>query len=166
MDFGSWHCSIARTLDVVGESWTPLVLRDLHLGVDRFDDLVRDLGISRALLARRLDGLVAHGLVRREEYQQRPVRHRYRLTDAGSALVPALLAIMAWGDRFATAPGGPPVVVHHETCGAAFTPTVCCSACGRPVEAADVRAEPGPGAAAGPGTRVLAERFARAAAPR
>jgi DNA-binding HxlR family transcriptional regulator len=165
MDFGAWHCSIARTLDVMGETWTPLLVRDLYLGVDRFDDLVRDLGISRALLARRLDGLVAHGLVRREAYQERPVRHRYRLTEAGAALVPVLMAVMAWGDRFATAPGGPPMVLHHETCGEPFTPTVCCSVCGQAVDGDAVRAAPGPGAAAGPGTRVLAERFAGVGAP-
>jgi DNA-binding HxlR family transcriptional regulator len=165
MDFGAWHCSVARTLDVVGETWTPLLVRDLHLGVDRFDDLVRDLGISRALLARRLAHLVAHGVVEREAYQQRPVRHRYRLTAAGRALVPVVMAMMAWGDRFATPPGGPPMRLHHETCGADFTPTVCCSACGEPIDPDAVRASPGPGATPGPGTRVLAERFARADAP-
>src|SRR3569623_3112299 len=120
MDFAAMHCSIARTLDVVGETWSPLVVRDLYLGVDRFDDLVRDLGISRALLARRLDRLVAHGVVEREAYQERPVRHRYQLTEAGRALVPVLKAAMAWGDRF-SAPDGPPMRLHHRTCGAAFT---------------------------------------------
>jgi DNA-binding HxlR family transcriptional regulator len=159
MDFAAMSCSIARTLDVVGESWTPLLLRDLYLGVDRFDDLVRDLGISRALLTRRLEHLVAHGVVEREAYQDRPVRHRYRLSGSGRALVPALMAIMAWGDRFAAPAGGPPMRLRHLTCGAGFTPTVCCSSCGEPVDAAEVAVEPGPGAAAGPGTWVLAERF-------
>jgi DNA-binding HxlR family transcriptional regulator len=162
MDLAAMHCSIARAVDVVGESWTPLLVRDLYLGVDRFDDLVRDLGISRALLARRLDRLVEHGIVEREAYQDRPVRHRYRLTDAGQALVPVLMAMMAWGDRWATPAGGPPMRLRHETCGAQFTPTVCCSDCGRPIEPGEVTTTPGPGAAAGPGTRVLAERFAAA----
>jgi DNA-binding HxlR family transcriptional regulator len=159
MDFAAMHCSIARTLDVVGESWSPLLVRDLYLGVDRFDDLVRDLGISRALLARRLDHLVEHGVVEREAYQERPVRHRYRLTAAGQALVPVLMAVMAWGDRFVAPAGGPPMRLHHRTCGAGFTPTVCCSECGEPVEADEVGVSPGPGAAAGPGTWVLAERL-------
>lgn len=87
------------------------------------------------------------------------------LTAAGRALVPVVMAMMAWGDRFATPPGGPPMRLHHETCGAGFTPTVCCSACGEPIDPDDVRASPGPGAAPGPGTRVLAERFAGADAP-
>src|SRR4051794_4094118 len=151
MDFAAMHCSIARTLDVVGESWSPLLVRDLYLGVDRFDDLVRDLGISRALLARRLDRLVEHGVVEREAYQDRPVRHRYRLTEAGRALVPVLMAVMAWGDRFAAANGGPPMRLHHRSCAAGFTPTVCCSECGEPVDADDVRISPGPRAAARPG---------------
>jgi DNA-binding HxlR family transcriptional regulator len=158
MDLAAMQCSIAHTLDVVGESWSPLVVRDLYLGVDRFDDLVRDLGISRALLARRLDRLVAHGVVERVAYQDRPVRHRYRLTGAGRALVPVLMAVMAWGDRYATPAGGPPMRLRHR-CGASFTPTVCCSECGEPVHADDVEVSPGPGAAAGPGTWVLAERL-------
>ncbi len=164
MDLAAMQCSIARAVDVVGESWTPLLVRDLYLGVDRFDDLVRDLGIPRALLARRLDRLVAVGVVERAPYQQRPVRHRYLLTDAGLALVPVLMAMMAWGDRWATPAGGPPMRLRHESCGAQFTPVVCCSACGEPVEPGEVSVEPGPGAVAGPGTRVLAERFAAAAA--
>jgi DNA-binding HxlR family transcriptional regulator len=164
MDLAAMHCSIARAVDVVGETWTPLLVRDLYLGVDRFDDLVRDLGISRALLARRLDRLVEHEVVEREAYQQRPVRHRYLLTESGRALVPLVMAMMAWGDRWATPPGGPPMRLRHATCGAEFTPTVCCSECGEPIEADAVETVPGPGAAAGPGTRVLAERFAVAAA--
>ena len=160
MDFAAMQCSIAHTLDVVGESWSPLVVRDLYLGVDRFDDLVRDLGISRALLARRLDRLVEHGVVEREAYQDRPVRHRYRLTAAGRALLPVLMAAMAWGDRFATPAGGPPMRLRHRGCDSPFTPTVCCSECGEPIDADDVEVSPGPGAAAGPGTWVLAERFA------
>jgi DNA-binding HxlR family transcriptional regulator len=159
MDFAAMHCSIARTLDVVGESWTPLLVRDLYLGVDRFDDLVRDLGISRALLARRLDRLAAHGVVERVAYQERPVRYRYRLSESGRALVPVVMAMMAWGDRWATPPGGPPMRLRHAGCGAETTPTVCCSACGEPLDADEVDVAPGPGAAAGPGTRVLAERF-------
>ena len=160
MDFAAMACSIARTLDVVGESWTPLLVRDVYLGVDRFDDLVRDLGVSRALLARRLEHLVAAGVLEREPYQDRPVRHRYRLTESGRALVPVLMAIMAWGDEFA-APAGAPMRLRHAGCGADFTPTVCCSECGAPVEADAVRVRPGPGAGDGPGTRVLAERFSR-----
>src|SRR3954454_3374067 len=151
MDFAAMHCSIARTLDVVGESWSPLLVRDLYLGVDRFDDLVRDLGISRALLARRLDRLVEHGVVEREAYQERPVRHRYRLTEGGRAPVPVLMAVMAWGDRFAAANGGPPMRLHHRTCGSGFTPTVCCSECGEPIDPGDGPGSPRPRGAGGPG---------------
>jgi DNA-binding HxlR family transcriptional regulator len=157
MDFGAMHCSLARTLDVVGESWTPLVLRDLYLGVDRFDDLVRDLGVSRALLARRLEKLVEHGIVAKERYQDRPPRHRYRLTAAGLDLVPALMAMMAWGDRH-RAPDGAPMTLTHDRCGHAFAPVVACGECGGGIDAREVTTSPGPGAAAGPGTWVLALR--------
>lgn len=137
-------------------------MRDLYLGVDRFDDLVRDLGVSRALLARRLESLVAHGVVTKERYQDRPPRHSYRLTESGLDLVPVLMAVMAWGDRWVS-PDGPPMRLTHDRCGHDLTPVVTCASCGDPVIAGEVTTSPGPGAAAGPGTWVLAERYAEEA---
>jgi DNA-binding HxlR family transcriptional regulator len=99
--FAAMHCSIARTLEVAGEWWTPLILRDIALGITRFDDLQRDLGISRKVLTQRLDTLVAGGVLERQPYQQHPPRHQYLLTAKGRDLVPVLFALMAWGDRWA-----------------------------------------------------------------
>ncbi|MEU9831787.1 helix-turn-helix domain-containing protein [Streptosporangium sp. NPDC048047] len=158
ISFAEMHCSIAQSLERVGEWWTLLIVRDIHLGLHRFDDIAENLGISRNLLTRRLETLVAGGIVERRAYQKRPPRHEYHLTEAGLELVPVLMALMAWGDKWVTPAGGPPVrLVHHE-CGAEFTPRVCCSECGKPATTADVTALPGPGAASGPGTRVLARR--------
>lgn len=153
--FAEMHCSLARSLEVVGDWWSPLVLRDLHLGLDRFDQLVADLGISRNLLTARLDALVAGGVVERQPYSQRPVRYRYTLTQAGRELVPVLLALTAWGDRWATPDGGPPLLLRHDCCGADCIPTVCCSACGDALDAVEVSVRPGPGARTAPGTALL-----------
>ncbi|MFI7153186.1 winged helix-turn-helix transcriptional regulator [Nonomuraea sp. NPDC050022] len=153
--FGEMHCSIAQAVGVVAEPWTPLILRDLFLGVCRFDDLAEDLGISRNLLTRRLERLVEAGVVERRPYQERPVRFTYTLTEAGRDIVPALFTLMAWGDRWATPPGGPPALLVHS-CGERFTPVVTCPHCGGRADADTVRAVGGPGAAQGPGTMVLA----------
>ena len=99
--FARMHCSLARGLDLIGDWWSPLIVRDLYLGVVRFDDLVEDLGISRNLLTRRLNALSKNGIVERHAYQRRPFRYEYRLSEAGRDLVPAILALTAWGDRWA-----------------------------------------------------------------
>ncbi|MFI2228520.1 winged helix-turn-helix transcriptional regulator [Nocardia testacea] len=156
--FADMHCSIGQSLELIGEWWTPLIVRDLYLGLRRFDDIAENLGISRNLLTRRFETLIADGIVERRVYQERPLRHEYHLTEAGLDLVPVLMALMAWGDKWATPPGGPPVRLVHRECRVEFTPQVCCSECGKPVHAQNVTAMPGSGAACGPGTRVLARR--------
>jgi DNA-binding HxlR family transcriptional regulator len=150
-------CSLARSLELIGDWWTPLIIRDLQLGVDRFDALAEDLGISRNLLTTRLANLVGHGIVARRRYSEHPPRDRYVLTEAGQELVPVLLALTAWGDRWATPQGGPPLVFRHRRCGHQFTPNVSCDACGQPIRPGEVEALPGPGARTGPGTRLVAE---------
>jgi DNA-binding HxlR family transcriptional regulator len=157
--FAGMSCSIARTLEVVGEWWTPLILRDVALGVVRFDDLQRDLGISRKVLAERLDALVAHGILERRPYRRHPPRHQYLLTAKGRDLVPVLYALMAWGDRFTAGAGGPPMRLRHDGCGERTTAEVTCAHCGQPLVPGDVTVEPGPGGRAGPGTQVIAERL-------
>jgi DNA-binding HxlR family transcriptional regulator len=154
-------CSMARSLELIGDWWTPLIIRDLHLGVDRFDALADNLGISRNLLTARLAHLVRHGIVERHRYSEHPPRDRYVLTEAGQALMPVLLALTAWGDRWATPEGGPPLKFRHRPCGHRFTPTVACDACGQPIRPGEVEALPGPGARPGPGTRILADVLAR-----
>jgi DNA-binding HxlR family transcriptional regulator len=139
-------CSIARALEVVGERWTLLIVRDLLLGVRRFDDLQADLGIARNVLTARLEKLLDEGIVERHAYSQRPVRHEYRLTDKGLDLWPTVLALLHWGDRHAAAEGGPPTVLEHRGCGGAVGPHGTCERCGAPLERRDVIARPGPGA--------------------
>jgi DNA-binding HxlR family transcriptional regulator len=162
--FARMHCSLARGLDLIGDWWSPLIVRDLFLGVARFDELVEDLGISRNLLTRRLNGLVRNGIVERRAYQRKPKRYAYRLTEAGRDLVPAILALTAWGDRWARPKEGSPMLFVHRTCGRRFEPQVTCSACGEVVSADAVETLAGPGGAQKPGTVVLARRLrARAA---
>ena len=157
--FAEFHCSLARSLEVVGDWWAPLIIRDVALGLTRFDQLVEDLGISRNLLATRLDDLEANGILERRQYLERPPRYSYRLTTAGVELLPVLMSLTAWGDRWATPPGGPPLRFEHTTCGQEFTPTECCSECGEPVKAAEVVARPGPGLMAARGTNLVPEQI-------
>jgi DNA-binding HxlR family transcriptional regulator len=157
--FARMHCSLARGLDLIGDWWSPLIIRDLFLNVVRFDDLVEDLGISRNLLTRRLNALVRSGIVARHAYQRRPRRYEYRLTEAGRDLVPAILALTAWGDRWAQPKEGSPMLFVHKTCGHQFQPQVTCSACGEAITGDAVKTLGGPGGAMKAGTRVLARRL-------
>jgi DNA-binding HxlR family transcriptional regulator len=157
--FADMRCSLARGLELIGDWWSPLIIRDLFLDVVRFDDLVEDLGISRNLLTRRLKALVENGIVERIAYSRRPARYEYRLTEAGRDLVPAILALTAWGDRWARPKQGSPILFVHKGCGHHFQPLVTCSACGETIDAPSVRALPGPGGAATRGTKVVASRL-------
>jgi DNA-binding HxlR family transcriptional regulator len=140
-------CSVAGTLDIVGERWTLLVLREAFLGVRRFEEMQRHLGIARNILAARLQTLVGHGILERRRYSERPARYEYRLTQKGLDLYPALVSIMQWGDRYLAGKSGPPVVLRHRACGELTEPHLACSECGEPLGARDVIAEAGPGAA-------------------
>ncbi|MBV9661032.1 MAG: helix-turn-helix transcriptional regulator [Acidimicrobiales bacterium] len=155
--FAAMQCSLARSLEMVGDWWSPLILRDLALGPRRFDELAVDLGISRNLLATRLEGLAVDGIVTRLRYLDHPPRYRYQLTQAGVDLVPVLMALTAWGDRWATPDDGPPIRYRHRTCGHVFTPTVCCSSCAEAVSSESVHVLPGPGGRPGPGTMLTGE---------
>ncbi|OAA27900.1 putative transcriptional regulator [Frankia sp. EI5c] len=142
--FADMHCSVAQCLEVVGEWWTMLIVRDVFLGVTRFDDFQRRLGISRNILNARLTRLVEAGVLTRQPYQDNPARYDYRLTDKGRDLWPVLTAMREWGDRYA-APDGPPLVLRHTGCGETFHTALTCSHCGEPVGLRDVRAHAGPG---------------------
>jgi len=144
-------CSIARTLDVAGEWWTPLILRDVAYGVQRFAAIQEDLGISANVLADRLDTLVAEGILQRSVYQQRPERHEYRLTDKGADLIPALLALMQWGDRWAWPGGHGPVRVTHGECGHDVRVELRCPHCERETDAQELRASARAGVVDPPG---------------
>ena len=143
--FADWPCSIARTVGVIGEWWTPLVLREACYGTTRFDDFQRALGIGRNVLTQRLVALVDAGILERVPYQERPPRHEYHLTDKGRDLFPVLAAVAAWGDRWLTADEGPPVVLHHQTCGHDTTARVVCDQCGDDLRLDDVTSKIGPG---------------------
>jgi DNA-binding HxlR family transcriptional regulator len=153
--FSDMACSLARSLDVAGEWWTPLVIRDIWLGRHRFDHIQRNLELSRKLLADRLDTLVREGVVERRLYQERPPRYEYHLTDKGRELVEVLLVLISWGDRWTAGRAGPPMLMRHESCGQLVGAEVTCSACGERLHAHDTRLEPGPGAREAWGTRDL-----------
>lgn len=153
------QCSLARGLELIGDWWSPLIVRDLFLGVTRFDEIVEDLGISRNLLTRRLKALADNGIVSRRAYQARPARYEYMLTEAGRDLVPAILALTAWGDRWAAPKEGSPILFVHTACGHTFRPQVTCAVCREEIRADTVTALPGPGGAAKAGTRVVAKRL-------
>jgi DNA-binding HxlR family transcriptional regulator len=158
-DYTDQTCSIARTLEMIGERWTILILRDVFLGVRRFDELQEDLGVARNVLATRLDRLTRDGILEKAPYQERPLRNEYRLTDKGIALWPVIVELMRFGDQYVSAPEGPPTVVRHKDCGGVVGPGQRCERCGELLTARDVRAEAGPGA--GP-EHTLRRRLARA----
>jgi DNA-binding HxlR family transcriptional regulator len=148
-------CSVARTLEVVGERWTPLIVRDLLFGVRRFDAIRRNLGISSKVLTERLAELTEHGVVRRVPYQDNPPRHDYVLTEKGIDLAHVLLAMRTWGDRWAPGDGGRPLLIRHERCGQDVDVVAACSNCGEALLPGEVTPLPGPGARPGPGTSEL-----------
>jgi len=143
--FSAMACSIARTLDVIGEPWSPLILRDVYAGIRRFDQIQQDLGISRKVLAERLRWLVENDVLERREYSTRPPRHEYALTPKGTELCDLLLVMARWGDRWTAGDAGPPVLHRHHTCGEVSHVELRCSVCGQPMHAADVDLLPGPG---------------------
>jgi DNA-binding HxlR family transcriptional regulator len=156
-------CSIAGALEVVGERWSLLIVRDVFLGVRRFDELQASLGIARNVLQTRLTRLVDQGVLEKRRYRDHPPRHEYRLTEKGLDLWPVLVALMYWGDEHATPPAGPPVLLTHRACGGAVDGHRTCTACGARLSVRDVLALPGPGAAPGhPLLRRLADRAAAA----
>ena len=141
------NCSIASALDVVGEPWTLLIVRDAFYGVRRFDDFQENLGIARNVLTARLKKLVEAGVFRKIAYRQRPLRHEYRLTEKGAALFPVIVGLKQWGDRFGSAArnGRPMELVNHGD-GHTLEPVLIDAATGQRLDLTNVRAVAGPGA--------------------
>jgi DNA-binding HxlR family transcriptional regulator len=134
-------CSIGRAMEILGERWTFLILREAFYGVRRFSDIQRNLGIARNILSNRLQTLVGAGILERVLYQAEPERYEYRLTNTGKDLYPAIVTLMRWGDRHLVS--DPPVVLHHNACGHEADPMLVCSHCHeelRPREVTPVRA--------------------------
>lgn len=143
-------CSVARALELVGERWTILIVRDAFLGVRRFDDFQRSLGVARNVLQGRLERLVESGILERVRYQERPERFEYRLTEMGVDLWPVVVSLLSWGDRH-LAPDGPPIVLEHRGCGGRVNDRRICEQCGTLLEARDAQARRGPALAGAPG---------------
>jgi DNA-binding HxlR family transcriptional regulator len=137
--FSEWPCSIARSVDLLGDWWTPLVLRDAYFGAKRFEHFQRNLGIGRNVLTQRLNRLVEEGMFERVRYQDHPPRDEYRLTDKGRDFMPVLMAMSAWGDRWLATEEGPPVTFTHKSCGHVTEARVVCSHCGEPIVYGSVR---------------------------
>jgi DNA-binding HxlR family transcriptional regulator len=146
--YSGQNCSVAGALELVGERWTLLILREAFLGTRRFDEFQGTLGIARNVLQSRLERLVDEGVLRRERYQERPERFEYKLTRKGVDLWPVVVSLMKWGDKY-TAPNGPPVIMRHVGCGGEIDDRRICAACGKHLEASESRAELGPGALPG-----------------
>jgi DNA-binding HxlR family transcriptional regulator len=145
--YATQRCSIAKTLEIVGDRWTMLVVREAFWGTRRFDDFHRNLGIARTVLTDRLGRLVDEGLLAKRRYQERPQRFEYRLTEKGIDLWPVLMALLSWGDRHAI-DGPPPVVVQHRDCGGQVDDRRMCTRCGAALGPFDVKGRingPAPG---------------------
>lgn len=142
-------CSIQGTLDVIGDRWTLLILRDIFRGVRRFSQLEDNLGIAKNLLASRLSKLVAADIVTKIPYQDKPIRHEYFLTQKGRDLSPSLVALMRWGDRWCN-DGTPPTLLVHSECGTPLNQITQCPTCDESLDPDEIRSRPGPGASVGP----------------
>jgi DNA-binding HxlR family transcriptional regulator len=143
-----WNCSIARTLDVVGEWWTLLILRDALRGTRRFDDFHDSLGMARSVLTARLKKLTDEGVLEKLRYRDHPPRYEYQLTDKGQALFPVIAALLHWGDDWIQGPDTAPARLVHADCGQSMHPELICPHCGGIVSAVNTRTVPGPGAGA------------------
>ena len=142
-------CSLARSLSVVGDRWTLLVLRECFLRVRRFEEFEQRLGIARHVLADRLKKLTDAGVLVKVPYQERPRREEYRLTEKGLELYPVMLSLLDWGDKWMSGEEGPPVLRRHKACGKIARAVQVCSECGEPMGARDMTVELGPGASGG-----------------
>lgn len=142
--FADMNCSIAQSLEIIGEWWTPLIIRDALMGVTRFDQFQSRLGIARNVLTQRLDSLVDNGILRTRQYQDRPPRNEYLLTPKGRDLWRVMLALREWGDTW-LAPDGPPVEVVHDLCNHVTHSEAHCSNCSQPLRVNDLTLRNGPG---------------------
>src|SRR5258705_3578939 len=146
-DIGEQTCSIARTLSVIGDRWSMLILREAFLRTRRFEDFQAHIGATRHVLADRLQKLVEHGILERVQYQDRPPRFEYKLTEKGRDLYPVITSLLGWGDRWMADEDGPPIELVHRNCGHRMVPVPSCPHCGERVTARDVTAQPGAAAA-------------------
>jgi DNA-binding HxlR family transcriptional regulator len=148
LDYDTQNCTIGAALDIVGEKWTFLVLREAFNGVRRFDDIRRRISAPRQILSGRLNRLVGDGLLRKVPYQDpgQRARSEYRLTDKGLELFPVIVSLLEWGNKYAARQEGPVVELTHRDCGAPVRLQLTCEE-GHPVASArEITPVPGPGA--------------------
>ncbi len=131
-------CSLARTLSVIGDRWTLLILRNAFMRTRRFDDFHQQLGITKHVLSDRLKKLVEAEVLEKRAYQEKPLRYEYRLTEKGLDLYPILLALVNWGDKWMDDGKGPPIEYQHRNCGRKTRPTLVCSECNEPLSVREV----------------------------
>jgi DNA-binding HxlR family transcriptional regulator len=143
--FDRWPCSIARTVDLAGDWWTPLVMREAFYGARRFDQFQQRLGLSRNVLAQRLARLVDEEMLERVPYQDRPARYEYQPTEKGRDFFTVLAAMIRWGDRWLAGPQGPPIELRNRETGEAVEPEVIDARTGQPLDIREIVAAPGPG---------------------
>lgn len=147
MAYATDNCTLGRAMEILGERWNVVVLREVFNGIRRFDDIRQHAGIPRQVLSNRLAALVEHGLLRKVPYQVpgARVRYEYRLTEQGFALQTAMIAILRWGDAYLADPEGPPVDFVHRDCGEPVAAVVRCAAGHEVTAPRDVVSRPGPG---------------------
>jgi DNA-binding HxlR family transcriptional regulator len=155
-------CSLARTVAVIGDRWSLLILRECFLRKRRFDSFQASLGIARYLLTDRLKKLVRFGVLRRIPYMDAPKRYEYILTQKGLDLYPIVMSIVHWGNVHMVDTRGRPMLHEHKTCGKHFDPVMVCSECGEPLLAKEVHVHPGPGAREAGSTKAKAAKAGRA----
>ncbi|MDQ3936871.1 MAG: helix-turn-helix transcriptional regulator [Actinomycetota bacterium] len=141
---GELDDSMTRVMNLLGERWTFLILRQAFFGVRRFGQMQRNLGVSRNILAARLQKLVEQNIMHRHQYRRDPDFYEYRLTERGLALYPAILAFSRWGDRYLPADPATAITLRHKPCGEVADPLFVCSNCNEPIHARDVDVEVGP----------------------
>ncbi|HVD86615.1 MAG TPA: helix-turn-helix domain-containing protein [Solirubrobacterales bacterium] len=145
-DYPGLDCSVAKALEVIGERWSLLIVRDVMHGHRRFGEMQESLGIARNVLSARLERLVEENILERRAYSESPPRHEYFLTEKGLDLWPALIALLNWGDRYSPSPEGPRRLIVHKECGGTVSERGICESCGKILEARDAKQVPGPGA--------------------
>lgn len=143
--FREWPCSVARSVDILGDWWAPLIFREAFLGTTRFDDFQENLSIGRNILTQRLKRFVEEGLMTKEKYQDRPARFEYQLTEKGADFFDVITAMLRWGDRWLDGGKGPPLAMEHHACGHTVHAKAVCDHCGDDFTRKDVDFSPGPG---------------------
>lgn len=154
---GELRCPIARTLSIIGDRWTLLILRNAFMKMRRFDDFQTSLDVPKHILSTRLKKLVDAQVLQRVAYQQAPLRYEYRLTERGRELYPLVLVLAGWGNKWMGEDKGALIEYTHTECGHVFHPVVACSECGEEIKAKNVLVSTGPGLLAEPATNATGE---------